>query len=143
MSVRRLRNQAGQSLVELALILPILLIVVMGIFEFGRAWHTRQIVTDAARAGARRAVVFDADMTQDSVYAAITNELNRSGIPTSAVTILFDQTPAPGGKWRATGEMQTVYVSVQYRFGFLRPLVKAALGKDAIPIESLVTMRNE
>ena len=47
------RDGRGQALVELALILPILLMLLLGIFEFGRAWNTKQVITDAAREGAR------------------------------------------------------------------------------------------
>lgn len=137
------RDKSGQALVETALLLPVLLLMTLGILEFGRAYQTRQVVTDAARAGARRAVVLDPTITQDSIYAGIVADLHRHGIPTEAVTILFDTKSPPLGHWRETGTMQTVHVGVQYQFGFLRPLVKAALGKETISIESLITMRNE
>ena len=50
-------NSAGQALVEMAIILPLLLLLVIGIFEFGRAMYTKNTLTHAARAGARTAVV--------------------------------------------------------------------------------------
>jgi Flp pilus assembly protein TadG len=50
-------NTKGQTLVETALILPILLILVLGIFEFGRAMYIKNTLNNAARAGARAAVV--------------------------------------------------------------------------------------
>ena len=39
--------------------------------------------------------------------------------------------------------MQTVYVGVQYHFGFFGPLLKAVTGSETITLASLVTMRNE
>lgn len=52
-----LRSNAGQALVELALSLTILLLLVCGIIEFGRALYIKNTLTNAARAAARAAVV--------------------------------------------------------------------------------------
>ena len=51
------KNEKGQSLVEFALVVPLLLLLVVGIFEFGRAWMTRNVMTGAAREAARIAAV--------------------------------------------------------------------------------------
>jgi hypothetical protein len=135
-------DERGQAVVEMALILPVLLLLLIGMLEFSRAWHAKQVITDAAREGARLAVVQDADVDQTDVYAAIATSLSRSGIPGRAATIQFDENPEPG-KWRNTGEIQQVYVGVDHRFSFLGPLIKAATGSETIRIASLVSMRNE
>ena len=129
----------------MALILPILLILILGMLEFGRAWNAKQVITDAAREGARLAVVQNGDIDQNDVKGAIATALSRSGIPGSALTIAFNENPdeASGGKWRVTDQMQTVYVGVQYRFGFFGPLLKATTGSETITIATVVTMRNE
>jgi hypothetical protein len=137
------RDGRGQALVELALILPILLMLLLGIFEFGRAWNTKQVITDAAREGARLAVVQNNDIDQDDVKAAIATHLSRAGIPGTAVTIAFDENLPPAGHWRESDLMQTVYVGVQYHFGFFGPLLRAVTGSETITLASLVTMRNE
>jgi Flp pilus assembly protein TadG len=137
------RDGRGQALVELALILPILLMLLLGIFEFGRAWNTKQVMTDAAREGARLAVVQNNDIDQDDVKAAVATHLSRAGIPGTAVTISFDENPPPAGHWRESDQMQTLYVGVQYHFGFFGPLLKAVTGSETITLASLVTMRNE
>jgi len=51
------KQTKGQALVEMAIILPLLLLLVLGIFEFGRAMYIKNTLTQAARAGARAAVV--------------------------------------------------------------------------------------
>jgi Flp pilus assembly protein TadG len=138
------RGERGQALVETALILPVLLMLVLGILEFGRAWNTKQVITDAAREGARLAVVYNPDVDQADVEAAIATALSRSGIPGTAVEIDFDRDPeSSGGKWRKTDDLQTVYVGVQYRFGFFGPLLKAISGSETITLATVVTMRNE
>jgi len=56
------RGNRGQSVVEFALILPLLLAILFGITEFGRAWMTSNLLTSAAREGARLAVVTEPDV---------------------------------------------------------------------------------
>ena len=50
-------GERGQALVEFALILPVILLVMVGMLEFARAWNLHQVMTDAAREGARRAAI--------------------------------------------------------------------------------------
>ena len=138
-----LRNRSGQAAMELALILPVLLILVVGILEFSRAYHVKHVVTDAAREGARRAVVQDPHIAQDSVEAAISLAVSRAGVRAGELALSFDRNPPPAGHWREKGTMQTVSVSVQYRFQFFGPLVKMAAGQETITIASMLTMRNE
>ena len=47
----------GQSLVEFTLVLPVFLLLLIGITEFGRAWMTRNILTGASREAVRIAAV--------------------------------------------------------------------------------------
>ena len=46
----------GAALLEAAITMPIILLISVGIFEFGRAYQTWQVLTNAAREGARLAV---------------------------------------------------------------------------------------
>ena len=66
--MRNWRSEKGAALVEAAVTLPLLLLVSVGIFEFGRAYQTWQVLTNAAREGARVAVL--PDVTAASVDAA-------------------------------------------------------------------------
>ncbi|MBU5612503.1 TadE family protein [Geomonas azotofigens] len=52
-----MKDQKGQALVEAAIILPLVLLLIMGLFEFGRAMFLKNTLNNAARAGARTAVV--------------------------------------------------------------------------------------
>jgi Flp pilus assembly protein TadG len=54
---KRFRNERGAAIIETALTLPLILLVCVGIFEFGRAYQTWQVMTNAAREGARVAVL--------------------------------------------------------------------------------------
>jgi Flp pilus assembly protein TadG len=50
-------NEQGQTMVEMAIVLPVLLVILIGIVQFGIAFNNYLTLTDAARAGARKAVV--------------------------------------------------------------------------------------
>lgn len=49
----RRRARSGQAVVEFALVLPVLVLMVFGAIEFGRAYYDLHLLTNAARAGAR------------------------------------------------------------------------------------------
>jgi Flp pilus assembly protein TadG len=52
-----LKDQNGQSVAEFALVLPLLMIILLGILQFGVLFRDYLAVTDAVRAGARKAAV--------------------------------------------------------------------------------------
>ena len=82
--MKRIKSERGAALLEAAITLPMLLLVAVGIFEFGRAYQTWQVLTNAAREGSRVAVIFGTTKTQieDAViaYAGI------GGIPECGTT---------------------------------------------------------
>jgi len=51
------RNERGQTAVEFALVAPILIVLLLAIIQVGVAFHDYVTITDAARAGARKAIV--------------------------------------------------------------------------------------
>jgi Flp pilus assembly protein TadG len=51
------RSEEGQTLVEFALVAPVLLLILFGIVQFGIAFKNSIVVTDSVRAGARKAAV--------------------------------------------------------------------------------------
>lgn len=56
------RTSKGQSMVETILVLPLLLLLIFGIIEFGRVYYTYIMLSNAAREGARYAAVRETDM---------------------------------------------------------------------------------
>ena len=58
--------QRGQASVELVLLMPLLLVFLFLIFEFGRVFGSWLIITNAAREGARAAVVLSFDPSSDT-----------------------------------------------------------------------------
>jgi Flp pilus assembly protein TadG len=56
-TTNKLKNERGQTMTELALVLPILVVLVLAIAQFGVAFNNYETLTDAARAAARKAAV--------------------------------------------------------------------------------------
>lgn len=131
------RAQEGQALVEFALVAPVLLLLVVGIFEFGRAWNAHQGVTDAAREGARAAVVADPLMTTDSVRAVVRNALARAALDPGLATIELSGVGDP------TGEPARVRVRYPYHFGFLKPMGAVLGNAGTVTLGTAFVMRNE
>ena len=80
---KRLQNQQGAALVEFAVVLPMLLLLLFGIIEFGRVLSVSHSVNSAAREGARVASLPGSD--NDSVLAAIQNDLALAGLAVDSV----------------------------------------------------------
>jgi len=85
-------DERGQSLVEMALVLPLLLLLVAGIIDFGRAYNNYIIITNAAREGARAASHFPNNPVL--IEAAVRQEAADSGLDPEAIIITI--TPSGG-----------------------------------------------
>lgn len=75
----KLRRRKGQSLLEFAMVIPLLLVIFMGIFDFGWIMHRQVTIDNATRAAARRgAVGLDTaamvQLVKDSVYFTLTDD---------------------------------------------------------------------
>lgn len=135
----RWRDERGQSLAEMALILPVLMAVVIGIFEFGRAWNVRQTVTHTAREAARIAVI--RSNTESMVEAAIDDRLSAAALDPGLATVTITGIGGP------PGSATTIEVAYPYTFEFLGPVVDLLNGEAEIggtlTLASAATMRNE
>lgn len=131
-----LRDERGQALAEFALVLPLILFFLAGIINFGRAWNIKQAVTDAAREGARYAVVQDSTIqTTDDVKAKIEERLALASIESS--TIEFS------GDFHVANSETTVTVSTQHDMGLVGVLLGWAGVPAVITISTQATMRSE
>jgi hypothetical protein len=54
---RKSSSQKGASLVEFALVLPVLILILFGIIEFGLIFYNQQVITNASREGARYGII--------------------------------------------------------------------------------------
>ena len=116
------RNERGSALVEMALTLPLMLLVSVGIFEFGRAYQTWQVLTNAAREGARIAVL--PGSTDQNVNARVQQYMSDGqlgGANDADVTINRTETIAMGA---GTAPATRVTVSYPFSFILLQPIAQ-------------------
>ncbi len=85
---RWLKVRQGAAMVEFALVLPLLALILFGIMEAGRAWHTEQVMATASREGARVGAIWNQTYTSDTVVAAIRRMLVGGSVDT-VTTVLW------------------------------------------------------
>ncbi len=141
--MKRYRSQKGAALVEAAITIPIILLISVGIFEFGRAYQTWQVLTNAAREGARLAVIngsTDADVT-----ARVRNYMQAGSLDNySTATITIQRAVALTGADTAS----QIQINYPFQFMVLNPVVRLIAPSDTttgapITMQSSALMRNE
>lgn len=112
--VRHRRGEEGQTLVEFVLVAPVLLLILLGIAQFGIAFKNSIVVTDAVRAGARKAAVSRAapDPIANATQAVIAAAGDLDGTKLN-VTVTSEHSP-----WVA-GEKVTVTATYPYEINIL------------------------
>ena len=109
-----MRNEKGQTMVEFTLVLPVLLVVLFGIIQFGIVFSNYVALTDAVRAGARTAAISRSAI--DPVGDTKARVINASGdLKTADVTPTV--TTGPLG-W-THGEDVTVKATYPYSISLL------------------------
>lgn len=114
-----LRSDDGQALVEMAMVLPILIAVVLGIAQFGVAYNNYVTLTDATRAGARKAAVsrFVGDAGASAVATVKSSATN---LTASKLSVSVTST-----NWTVPGSDVTVTASYPYSINILGWTVKS------------------
>ena len=125
------RNSRGQSVVEFALVLPLLFVIVFGITEFGRAWLQMNVMTSAAREGARLAVVTAPDVAR--VTARVRQVCDAGKITPTNITVTGPD---------ATDPDRRVTVTVEATFQVVTGTILNTFS-GSIPLRASATMRHE
>ena len=139
---KRLRNQRGAALIETAITLPLVLLVSVSIFEFGRAYQTWQVLTNAAREGARVSILVD--QTDAQVTSAVRNYMTSGRLPNAgSAPVVVERNVAFGGNTASR-------ITINYPFNFmvLSPVARlvqrtSSLGSGALTMSAVAMMRNE
>jgi Flp pilus assembly protein TadG len=124
--INRSRNsKTGQSLVEFALVLPVLILILYGIFDLGRAFYVLVTISNASREGARymttHVTVMDASVNNSRklVYDQVKAEALGSGITLTDANIVVDcvrELDSSNAPTLNCAHGQDAYVRVSYTF---------------------------
>jgi Flp pilus assembly protein TadG len=156
-------GERGQAVIEMALTLPLLLLVVFGIFDFGFMFQKYEVVTNAAREGARLGVLtssagyttaeaqnraFDylsaggvtsslGDLTSCPTSRAIDPGRRCAQLTTSTVTVA-------GSSPAKTVDQVMMVVEYDYEYAFVGPIMGLFGGNlGTVRLRAVSTMRKE
>ena len=132
------RMQAGTSVVEMAIVLPLLLVLIFAIGDFGIAYTQWNSLTNAVREGARSGVVFrapcDAATVTSEVEDTVSNFAASSGLDGGAITTTVTNSCA------GTGTQLTVDSTIPYDYIAIAALAGLA---PTLNLSARSVMRNE
>ena len=141
---RRLMGESGSQLLEFAMVLPILLMIIAAIAEFGVMFRTNSVVANAAREGARIAAIPGNDQNNyETARARIAETLAEGGLAGGRVITITPENVTIAAATNGAG----VRVTVAYTHTtlFMGPIVAIMNGTfaQAILIQSTAVMRTE
>jgi hypothetical protein len=145
----RVRSQRGAELIEFALVMPLLLLVVLGIVDFGFLFQRMEVVTNAAREGARLGVL--PSYSSADICSRVMDYMQNGGLtttgscpnptnPTLDVNQAYSIALSGGGTVTGT----KVGVRYSYTYLFIGPIARLFGGSfSSISVNGLAIMRNE
>lgn len=141
MTFRASKGERGSQLIEFALVFPMLLLVMLGIIDFGFLFQRYEVLTNAAREGARVAVLPGYSTTD--VQTRVSQYLVAGGLTTTITPpAVSAATSSIGGSCMT---LTTVTVIYPHTFLFLGPIVglMGGSGFTSKTLQATATMRNE
>jgi Flp pilus assembly protein TadG len=140
-------RQQGQTLIETALILLVIMIIVFGLVEFARAWFTKNSLKNAVRNAARMAVV-QTSVVDDTAFTSCVGETNpikvivctSPGVPDDSTTVSVDIIERSGSDPAQLND--TIKVTAQNTFDFILGGSILPWGKSAV-LNADASMRYE
>ncbi len=122
----RRQGEEGAAAVEFALVLPILVVLLLGMMEFGLVFYRQQVITNASREGARAGIIVgDPRPTEAEIRNVVESYLTSASLDTGSATISV--TGAQG----ISGSSLTVRVQYPYNFIALNNFI-GSLGANLI-----------
>lgn len=138
------RSEIGTEVLEVALSVPIVLVIILGLYSLGRAWDVYQTMVRAAREGVRQAVTTNCATCGNTSYSASTVQsdfvypmLQAAGIDTSGI-----QNYTQGYTWLDSADTVCgAYISFQYPYKLQIPYMPGSIA--SVTLKTDVQMRLE
>lgn len=148
-----IRDENGGSMVEFALIAPLLFVILFGIIEFGVLLYDKAMLTNASREGARAGIVYDFDSNtgtnhpDNATIIATVQQYCQDYLISfgSGSTLAIDITRAGSSSRDAAGDQLTVNVTYPFRFlvfSNVLALIGGNIG-ETVNLEAETVMRME
>jgi Flp pilus assembly protein TadG len=114
----QIRNEQGQTMTEFALVLPVLALILFAVIQFGIVFNNYITLTDATRAGARKAAVSRQDPNRNSAVMSAVRS-SASDLSSSKLSV-----SPPSSTWDSGADV-TVTASYPYSISLLGLVVKS------------------
>jgi Flp pilus assembly protein TadG len=134
-------GERGAVAVEFALVFPVLILIILGILEFGFGYHAWDVTQNAAREGARVGAV---DARVDDIEARVRGTSNV--LDQSLLHVTVQCQPAAGGAFSSNpcaDAGDVVRVTVVYRYDYITPLPNFVSMGDSMTLTSVSEARFE
>jgi Flp pilus assembly protein TadG len=143
---RRFKSERGAELIEFALVFPLLLLVILGIVDFGFLFQRMEVVTNAAREGARVGVL--PGYLQADVQTRVQQYIVAGGLPSGDLatpTACETTITVSAGPPAVTVPAVRVGVTYFHDYMFLGPMMSWFGGTafSSVPVKGQAVMRNE
>jgi Flp pilus assembly protein TadG len=140
MALKKTRSEDGMAMVEMVIVLPLLLMLLFGIVEFAVAFGQWQVVSNAAREGARRAILFrDPTLCSTATVEAAVRQTVKDYAITMGITLADADISVTGTCVR--GSPSQVVVTHPMNFAVLPNMVTSMSG--SVNLVGRSVMRNE
>ena len=121
-AIRYRRRERGQALVEIALILPIFLLLLLGIVQFGTVFRDYIALTDATRVGARQAAVARSILPESARVPNVVSKVQNAAVNLDRNKMTITVTPVKvdgvTAGWEQSGEV-TVRATYPFRIAII------------------------
>jgi Flp pilus assembly protein TadG len=132
----RCRGEDGAMAVEFALLLPVLVMLVAGILEFGLTLYLQEVITNASREAARAGIVIgNPRPTEEEITNVALAYLENFGASCAGACI------SVSGAQGNSGDDLTVSVDLAYRFVILPDFIEGFVGE--VTLRAMTTMKHE
>jgi Flp pilus assembly protein TadG len=140
------QSERGQSLIELAITLPILILLLLGTLDFGMAIFSYSMLRDAAQEGAfygsfNPTNVAEIENRARNISPRSEEDVFSSPIRLRDTDLIKVNIKALGGACQGVhdGVANTIQVNVSYRYPILMPFVGQLIGSKTIPLTGTAT----
>jgi Flp pilus assembly protein TadG len=143
---RSTQGERGQSLVELAITLPILILLLLGTLDFGMAIFSYSMLRDAAQEGAfygsfNPSNVAEIENRARNISPRADDEVFSSPVQLRDTDLIKVNVKALGNSCQGAkgGAANSIQVNVSYRYPILMPFIGRLIGSNTIPLTGTAT----
>ena len=135
-----IKDQKGGALIEFAIVLPVLVLLVIGIIEFGLLVYNKHIIANASREGVRAAIVVGVDSLDDAAIRTIVKNYCNSRLLDFSGNTITDADIDLDPDRSTIGFGDDFAVTLEYDYAFLIPSVFGLGSTTKITAKTLMKM---